>query len=152
MADKVPTIAPTRAQQQPAPDSPFYTKDNMPEGCSPSVRWLFNRGWKCLGEPSWEKSLWYTPEAQPEETSHREPKKGRIWRQKGKKDQMGHPVAELNEEVLMQQDGSPLGILNVPCEQLVVTPAAQPMTFAQAFQAQQSREERDRRLVLQKQP
>lgn len=145
--DKVQTIPaqPSRAQQTPTPDSPYYDASNMPENTIPAARWLFGLGWRCIGDPSWEMTQWYAPGALDYETTRKEPRMGRVMRIKGKTDAMGHPVAESVVEQLKQQDGSTLAILNVPIEQLVVTPPAAPMSFREAVRNQQIRDEKVRR-------
>ena len=146
--DKVPTLAaPVKTERQAKVESPYYDADNLPEKCNRTARWLLQQGWKCLGEPDWPEAEWYVPGAVDREISVRVAKKGYVWRHTGKVDAMGRPIAEQVEEVLHQQDGSHLGVLNVPVMQLRVTPPSAPMSFRQAVQVQRLRDESARQAV-----
>lgn len=136
---------PTRPQPT-APDSPYYTKDNMPEGLRPDARWLLARGCKALGDPNAEDSGWLLPGAGDSEESHKEPKFGWI-RRTVRRDKDG-PVVEAVREQLMEQDGANPNNMGQPVrkiEQLVVTPPATMVNRRKAVELMQAREAKSRR-------
>lgn len=139
--------APVRQNAPLSVDSPYYTKDNMPEGCSPGARWLFERGCKCLGDPNWENAGWLLPGASDTETQHYEPKQAYFRRVTGR-EKNGDPIVEHVKDQVMEQDGSNpmnMGQPVVPVKQLVVTPPAKLVPFRQAVEMMQAREAAGRR-------
>lgn len=137
---------PNTAPPLTAPDSPYYTKDNMPRDTQPDAAWLLNKGCKCLGHPNADDSAWLLAGASETEESHREPKIG--YRRKVTGRDQGGPIVEVVQEQLMEQDGSNpnnMGQPTRPITQLVVTPPAKMIHRRLAVELMQAREAKARR-------
>lgn len=138
--------AQVRQQSQASPDSPFYTKDNMPDDCPPMARWLFAKGCQCLGDPNSEAAEWKLPGAPDEETEIREPKFGYVRKVTGR-DKNG-PIVETQHIQLMEQDGSNeqnMGQPVRPVTQVVITAPSPLVNARQAVTLMQAREAKVRR-------
>ena len=137
----------TTGRPQPvAPDSPYYTKDNMPDGLRPDAHWLLAKGCKCLGDPNAEDSGWLLAGASEEEIARKEPKMGYVRRAEGR--DAGGPIIKIKYEQLMEQDGSNPNNMGQPTrkiEQLVVVPPAQMVNRRKAVELMQAREAKAKR-------
>lgn len=142
-----------RNQQQPggqprpgviSPASPFYSKDNLPKGeIDPDALWLFDRGWKSLGNPSWETAKWFDPARPLKTEKHEVPCFGYVERlDHNDRDASGKPKLKIVHEQLYDQDGTPQGNRRIPITQTVIVPPASAMTRQEAILVQLDRERR----------
>lgn len=142
------------ASRMPLPDSPFYSKDNIPSDCKEVMAlWLFKKDWVCLGHPNWESASWYAPNKPAFPTAELVPRMGLVWTNTGEPDpRTGKLIHELREQQLKQQDGvSTTGALTVDIKQLRVTFPAAPVSYKQAVQMQLANEDKAKKDALEAQ-
>lgn len=126
-----------------SPSSPYYSMDDLPKGeIAQPAMWLFERGWKCLGDPAWPTAQWFDP-ASPSKVEKQEvPCYGYVERlDHADRDAQGRPKLKLVREHLKDQDGTERGNQTVPIMQTVIAHPAAAATLQEAIRMQLNREE-----------